>query len=52
MNEFIIIIIIAIFYLQLEVIAVGGMFYILYKFYNLFKTLLFDISSELKQLDD
>lgn len=52
MNEFTIIIIIAIFHLQLEVIAVGGMFYILYKFYNLFKTLLFDISSELKQLDD
>lgn len=52
MSDVTLIIIIAILDLQLKAVAVGGMFYIVYKFYILFRTFLFEISKDIKQLTD
>lgn len=52
MNEFTFIIIIAIVDLQFRIITVCGSVYIMYKFYNLFKTFCLEIKEDVKQLED
>ena len=46
MSDVTLIIILMILDLQLGIVAVSGMFYVLYKFYNLIRTFLLDISKD------
>lgn len=52
MTDLTIIIIIAILDLQFRIITVCGSFYIMYKFYNLFRTFQLEIKKDIKQLED